>query len=205
MNLEKIISFYLQHKIFHWDLSFPYTWSSGIQAPFYCDHRRLISHPEIRNLIVNSLCEKFKNELAQAQTIIGTATAGIPWGAWMADKLNLPFAYVRSEKKAHGKGKMIEGDLEKNSRAIIIEDLVSTGKSSINVAHALRDEQIQIASVVSIFSYEMPIKHQAFMNNKLTHHYLLSAYDILNFVSRTSPAQLSQENKILLEHWLQNS
>lgn len=132
-----------------------FTWASGIKSPIYCDNRMVLSHPEARTLVVESLTERVRNLHIEPDSIAGTATAGIPWGALVADRLNLPFVYVRAEAKEHGKKKRIEGDLKPGRHVLLIEDLISTGGSSLAAVLALREEgQAMVTDIVSIFSYE---------------------------------------------------
>ncbi len=133
----------------------PFTWVSGIRSPIYCDNRLLISHPGERNLVVNRFVEEIRSMGREPDCIAGTATSGIPFAAWVADRMNLPMCYVRAEKKAHGKGKAIEGDVRKGQKVLVIEDLISTGKSSVAVVHNLLEAGLEVTGVVAIFSYEL--------------------------------------------------
>lgn len=147
----------------------PYTYSSGIRSPIYCDNRLLISDPLIRKQVVDAFCEKI--EQIKAKQIAGVATAGITWGAWIADRLNLPYIYVRPKPKGHGKEKQIEGNfiLEKT---VLIEDLVSTGGSSIQALDALRAEKVPCEDLVAIFTYGFSSAEQSFKEKKITLHTL---------------------------------
>ena len=133
----------------------PYTWASGIKSPIYCDNRLTISYPKVRKIISEELVKLIKNEYPEVEAIVGTATAGIPQAAWVSDMMELPMAYVRSSSKAHGKNNQIEGQLKAGTKVVVIEDLISTGGSSIQACEALIEAGIEVLSVVSIFSYEM--------------------------------------------------
>lgn len=134
----------------------PFTWTSGIKAPIYCDNRMIYSHPEARDFVAAALSNRVKNLHVEADVIAGTATAAIGWAALAADRLGLPFVYVRSKPKEHGAKKMIEGDLRPQSHVVVVEDLISTAKSSALTVEALRDEgKCFVTDVVSIFSYEL--------------------------------------------------
>jgi len=133
----------------------PFTWVSGIRSPIYCDNRLLISHPAERTLVVDRFVEQIEAMPVKPDVIAGTATSGIPFAAWVADRLNLPMVYVRAAKKEHGKGKAIEGHLASGAKALVIEDLISTGKSSVAVVHHLKDAGAEVIGVLAIFSYEM--------------------------------------------------
>lgn len=152
---QRIAEFLLSIGAVRLSLDSLFTWASGIKSPIYCDNRMVLSHPEARTLVVESLTERVRNLHIEPDGIAGTATAGIPWGALVADRLNLPFVYVRAEAKEHGKKKRIEGDLKPGKHVLLIEDLISTGGSSLAAVLALREEgQAIVTDIVSIFSYE---------------------------------------------------
>lgn len=130
----------------------PFTWASGMQSPIYCDNRVVLSYPQSRKIIVKALAEKSK-EFGKFNMVAGVATAGIAHGALLAAELDLPFVYVRSKAKEHGRQNLIEGQLRGNERVLVVEDLISTGGSSIQAVHALEDHGCQIAGVLAIFSY----------------------------------------------------
>ncbi|BBB33341.1 orotate phosphoribosyltransferase [Thermotomaculum hydrothermale] len=132
----------------------PFTWVSGIKSPIYCDNRLFISYVDERRKVVDAFIEKITNSGLEFNVIAGTATSAIPFAAWISEKLSLPMVYVRAQKKEHGKGKSVEGRLEKGSRVIVIEDLISTGKSSVQVVKNLREEGAEVVGVFSIFSYQ---------------------------------------------------
>ncbi|MBP9850785.1 MAG: orotate phosphoribosyltransferase [Candidatus Peribacteraceae bacterium] len=134
----------------------PFTWTSGLKAPIYCDNRMIYSHPEARDFVVQALANRVKNLHVEADVIAGTALAAIGWGALVADRLKLPFVYVRAKPKEHGAKKLIEGDLKPGKHVILVEDLISTAKSSGASVEAIRNEgQCFITDIVSIFSYEL--------------------------------------------------
>lgn len=134
----------------------PFTWASGIQSPIYCDNRLVLSFPEKRDAVVQGFVDVITKEYAQADAVIGTATAGIPWGAIVADKLAKPFGYVRSSNKSHGKGNKIEGNITKGQKVVIVEDLISTGGSVKDVILSLREAGAEVLGVVAIFTYLLP-------------------------------------------------
>ena len=131
----------------------PYTWASGWKSPIYCDNRKVLSFPYIRENIKSEMCNVIFEKYPDADLIAGVATAGIAWGAMAADQLKLPFIYVRPKPKEHGLGNQIEGAFEKGQKTIVIEDLISTGKSSLLVVDVLRKAGLEILGMVSIFSY----------------------------------------------------
>lgn len=134
----------------------PFTWTSGIESPIYCDNRMIYSHPEARNFVVDALITRIKSLQVEPDYIAGTATAAIGWAALVADRMKLPFVYVRSSAKEHGTKKRIEGDLFPGKDIVVVEDLISTGGSAISTVEALKEEgQGNVSDVVAIFTYEM--------------------------------------------------
>jgi orotate phosphoribosyltransferase len=154
---ERLIDLYLKHEIFKISFDAPYTWSSGLKSPFYCDHRKILSHCELRDLCVKALVELIKNEFPDTRQIAAVATAGIPWGSMLADRMQLPLCYVRSKPKEHGLGKMIEGQFQENLPTVVIEDLFSTGKSATQAAQSIKQEfaNAKIIGLAALFSYEL--------------------------------------------------
>jgi orotate phosphoribosyltransferase len=140
----------------------PFAWASGWMSPIYCDNRKILSFPSIREFIKSEMCNQIFEEFPDAEYLAGVATAGIAWGAMAADQLKLPFIYVRSKPKEHGLGNQIEGFYEKGKQVVVIEDLISTGKSSLSVIQALRSAGLQIAGLVSIFNYGFDEAAKAF-------------------------------------------
>jgi orotate phosphoribosyltransferase len=139
----------------------PFTWASGLRSPVYCDNRLALSYPDIRNLIINGFTERAKS-LTPIDLIAGVATAGIAYGALVANRLNAPFAYVRSSAKAHGRQNLIEGQVTPGSHVLVIEDLISTGGSSLNAVEALRESDCTVAAVVAIFQYNFTEAQERF-------------------------------------------
>ena len=131
----------------------PYTWASGWKSPIYCDNRKVLSFPYIRDYIKSEMCNVIFEKYPDADLLAGVATAGIAWGAMAADQLKLPFIYVRPKPKEHGLGNQIEGAIVKGQKTVIVEDLISTGKSSLQVVDVLRKAGLEILGMVSIFSY----------------------------------------------------
>ncbi|MBY0216539.1 orotate phosphoribosyltransferase [Paenibacillus illinoisensis] len=140
----------------------PFTWTSGIKSPIYCDNRLTMSYPEIRNDIAEAFAAIIREQYPDAEVIAGTATAGIPHAAWVAQKLNLPMAYIRDKAKGHGKENMIEGIITEGQKVVVIEDLISTGGSSIKAAEAVRAAGATPLAVLAIFSYQLDKGVQAF-------------------------------------------
>jgi orotate phosphoribosyltransferase len=131
----------------------PFTWSSGIKSPIYCDNRLTLSYPEVRKEIAKGLSALIETHYPETEVIAGTATAGIPHAAWVSDVLDLPMCYVRSKAKEHGKGNQIEGKVSKGQKVVVVEDLISTGGSAITAVNALKAEGCEVLGIVAIFSY----------------------------------------------------
>ncbi|WP_301923412.1 orotate phosphoribosyltransferase [Ferruginibacter sp.] len=140
----------------------PFTWASGWKSPIYCDNRRVLSFPFIRDFIKSEMCNVVFEQFPQGEILAGVATAGIPWGAMVADQLKLPFIYVRPKPKDHGLGNQIEGFYEKDQKVLVIEDLISTGKSSLEVVEVLRKAGVEVVGMVSIFTYNFDVAAKAF-------------------------------------------
>lgn len=140
----------------------PFTWSSGWKSPIYCDNRRVLSFPYIRDFIKSEMCNLAFERFPEAGMLAGVATAGIPWGAMAADQLKLPYIYVRPKPKEHGLGNQIEGYFEKGQKVLVIEDLLSTGNSSLLVVNVLRLAGLEVAGILSIFTYEFETARLAF-------------------------------------------
>ena len=131
----------------------PFTWSSGWKSPIYCDNRLSLSYPDVRSYIKRCLAQAIREDFMKADAVVGVATAGVPQGALVADELQLPFAYVRPKPKDHGMENLIEGKIEKGQTAVIVEDLISTGGSSLKAAAALREAGVNVIGMVAIFTY----------------------------------------------------
>jgi orotate phosphoribosyltransferase len=131
----------------------PFTWASGWKSPIYCDNRKLLGYPYVRDFIKSEMCNEIFEKFPEAELLAGVATAGIAWGAMASDQLKLPYIYVRPKPKEHGLGNQIEGYYEKGMKTIIIEDLISTGKSSLQVVDVVRNAGLDVIGMVSIFTY----------------------------------------------------
>ena len=134
----------------------PFTWASGLKSPIYTDNRLTISYPEVRQAIFNGMVEQIKLHFSAADVIAGTATAGIPHAAWVAQNMELPMIYVRTKPKDHGQGKQIEGVLKEGQKVVVIDDLISTGGSVLNAVRAVNNAGGKVIGVVSVFTYDLP-------------------------------------------------
>ncbi|MGA1976255.1 MAG: orotate phosphoribosyltransferase [Bacteroidales bacterium] len=151
---KKIAEYLLQIKAIKLQPSNPFTWASGLKSPIYCDNRKTLSFPEVRTYIRDSFAGIIHELYPQVELIAGVATGAIPHGALVADMLELPFVYVRSEAKDHGLGNQIEGFYRKEQKTVVVEDLISTGGSSLNAVKALREAGCNVLGMVAIFTYE---------------------------------------------------
>ncbi|MFN8278136.1 MAG: orotate phosphoribosyltransferase [Chitinophagales bacterium] len=156
----------------------PFTWASGWQSPIYCDNRKTLSYPKVRNFIKTAFADIISEEFKQTEVIAGVATAGIPHGVLVADVLNLPFVYVRDKAKSHGLENQIEGHLEKGQKVLVIEDLISTGGSSLKAVTALREAGAEVLGLGAIFSYGFEAASKAF-EAAACRRFTLSNYNVL--------------------------
>lgn len=180
----------------------PFTWTSGLKAPIYCDNRITISHPEVRERIAEGFAAEIRARFPQTELIAGAATGGIPHAAWVSQKLNLPMVYVRSKPKGHGKQNLIEGVLQPGQKTVVIEDLISTGGSSLNVAEAVREAGGDVLAVLAIFTYRLAKADEAFAAANLP-LITLTHYDAL--LERAAAAgRISPDQLAALRDWRKN-
>lgn len=177
----------------------PYTWASGWKSPIYCDNRLTLSYPEIRSFIKNNLIEAITRHFPQVEVIAGVATAGVPQGAIVAEHMNLPFNYVRSSPKGHGLENLIEGKTLKGRQVVVVEDLVSTGSSSLNAVAALREAGYKIAGMVAIFTYGFNAADERFEKER-TPLVCLSNYAAL-LEEALKKKYIKEDQLILLKSW----
>jgi len=174
----KVAELLLQIKAIKLNNKDPFIWASGLKSPIYCDNRITLSYPKIRNYIRQKYVEVINEEFGDADVIAGVATGGIAQGALVAQELGLPFVYIRSSKKGHGMSNQIEGVVESGQSVIVIEDLISTGKSSLNAVDALRDAGCRVMGMIAIFSYNLEIAKQNFEKYEVP-LFTLSDYETL--------------------------
>ena len=161
-NEQAVAEKLLQVKAIKLNTETPFTWASGWKSPIYCDNRKVLSFPHVREFVKSEMCNVLFEHFQDAALLAGVATAGIPWGAMAADQLKLPFIYVRPKPKEHGLGNQIEGTFEAGQKTVVIEDLISTGKSSLQVVEVLRNAGVEVMGMVSIFNYGFDAAHEAF-------------------------------------------
>jgi orotate phosphoribosyltransferase len=180
----------------------PFTWSSGLKSPIYCDNRLTLAYPNVRSTIADGLTTLIRAHFSGAEAIAGTATAGIPHAAWVSERLNLPMCYVRSQAKGHGKGKQIEGKVEKGQKVVVVEDLISTGGSSLNAVRALKEAGCHVLGVVAIFTYGLEKGKQAFAENNVEVH-TLTDYDTL-IETAVELGVVTEQDLATLRKWREN-
>ena len=199
-NFEKKTAEYLlQIKAIKLQPSNPFTWASGWKSPIYCDNRKTLSFPEVRSYIRDSFAAIIKDLYPQAEMIAGVATGAIAHGALVADKLGLPFIYVRSGAKEHGLGNQIEGFFTKGQKAVVIEDLISTGGSSLNAVAALRESECEVLGMVAIFTYEFKKASDAFAFENCSLNTLSNYSTLVETALKTG--YIGQEEVETLKKW----
>lgn len=176
----------------------PFTWASGIKSPIYCDNRMVLSYPEIRKTVIDGFVEKAK-AFGDIDVVVGVATAGIPHGALVAEAMGLPFIYVRSKAKGHGRQNQIEGKVNAGDKALVIEDLISTGGSVLKAVDALREENIEVSGVMAIFTYGFEKAVKAFEEADCPFT-TLSNYDAM-LEEAAKESYIADEQKTVLQDW----
>lgn len=177
----------------------PFTWTSGLKSPIYCDNRLTLSYPEVRKEIARGMVALIKKHYPDVQVIAGTATAGIPHAAWVADLMDLPMSYVRTNVKSHGKQNQIEGKINSGDKVVVIEDLLSTGKSSISVVEAIQAVGAEVLGVVAIFTYGFEQVEEVFAEHNIP-FVTLSDFQTLIQVAQAE-GELTEEELSQLEKW----
>lgn len=199
---QKVAEFLLQIKAIKLQPNNPFTWASGIKSPIYCDNRITLSYPTIRTYIRQNLVALIQEEFGSVGLIAGVATAGIPQGVLVAQELGLPFAYVRSKPKEHGTGSLIEGEILDNQRVVVVEDLISTGKSSLQAVDALREAGCEVAGLVAIFSYGLDVATENFKNTKCRFATLSNYNALIEYASEHR--FINKDDLKLLRKWRDN-
>jgi orotate phosphoribosyltransferase len=195
----KVAEFLLQIKAVVLRPNEPFTWASGIKSPIYCDNRKTLSYPNVRNYIRQQICTVAEDKLEKCDFVAGVATGGIPHGALVAQELGLPFVYVRSAPKGHGLENLVEGEVIPGKKVLVIEDLVSTGKSSLQAVKALRESGLTVNSMISIFDYGFDNTQKVFEEAKCQ-LISLSNYDAI--IKKAQEINYIKENQIeTLKEW----
>lgn len=199
---EKIAGLLLECEAVSLNPKEPYTWASGIKSPIYCDNRITMSYPAVRKEIAKGLADIIRKFYPETEVIAGTATAGIPHAAWVAEELNLPMIYIRSSAKGHGKQNQIEGRLTEGQKVVCIEDLISTGGSVIDAASAVQQAGGVVLGCAAIFSYQLDAAMDNFQEADLS-IYTLSNYSTL-IKEAAEKGIIKSEDKMLLNEWRDN-
>ena len=177
----------------------PFTWASGIKSPIYCDNRITMSYPTVPRAIAKGLAAVIKTTYPEVEVIAGTATAGIPHAAWVAELLDLPMVYIRSKAKEHGKGNQIEGRIQPNQKMVVIEDLLSTGGSVLEACEAAKREGADVLGVAAIFTYELPQVQENFEQADLPYVTLTNYTALIESALETGAIQ--ESDVALLQEW----
>lgn len=199
---EKIARSLLEIKAIKLNPGKPFTWASGWKSPIYCDNRLSLSYPNVRTLVKESLKKAVSKHYKGVEAIAGVATAGIPQGALLADSMSLPFLYVRSKSKSHGLSNQIEGELVPGQKVVVVEDLVSTGGSSLAAVDTLKNSGADILGMVSIFTYGFSVAKENFANAKVDLIYL-SEYSLLIDMA-LAEGTIDPQTKETLDRWRRN-
>lgn len=195
----KIAEFLLQIKAVKLSPSKPFTWASGWKSPIYCDNRKTLSYPAVRTYIRQQFVQAINHDFGRPDMIAGVATGGIALGALVAHDMGLPFVYVRSSAKGHGMENLVEGDLSQGHSVVVVEDLVSTGKSSLNSVRALREAGCEVKGMVSIFTYGFDVATKAFEDEKVKLHALTDYTTLLEQAMRDE--YITEKDLASLNEW----
>lgn len=199
---QQVAEFLLQIKAIKLQPNNPFTWASGWKSPIYCDNRSTLSHPSIRTYIRQKLTSLIQDEFGPVACVAGVATAGIPQGVLVAQELGLPFVYVRAKPKEHGTGNLIEGDIFPGQRVIVVEDLVSTGKSSLQAVEALRAAGCDVAGLVAIFTYGFDAAAENFKKANCRFATLSNYSALIAYAEEHQ--YISKDDVKLLKQWREN-
>ncbi|WP_299513611.1 orotate phosphoribosyltransferase [Mucilaginibacter sp.] len=196
---QQVAEFLLQIKAIKLQPNNPFTWASGWKSPIYCDNRITLSHPTIRTYIRQQLATVIQEKFGSVGCIAGVATAGIPQGVLVAQELGLPFIYVRAKPKDHGTGNLIEGDILTGKRVVVVEDLISTGNSSLQAVSALRDAGYDVAGLAAIFSYGFDIAEENFKAANCPYITLSNYTALLSYAEQNQ--YISRKDVEVLREW----
>lgn len=180
----------------------PFTWASGIRSPIYCDNRIILSHPKARDAVIDGFVKLIKEKNLKFDALAGIATAGIPHAAILADRLEKPLLYVRASPKTHGKGNRIEGTVHKGERVLVVEDLVSTGQSSLEAVRALRQAGLKADDCIAIFTYGFAFAKNAFQRDRCELHTLTDLKTLLDVAEEDE--QITPQDRTLIDRFAKN-
>jgi len=199
---EEIAKLLLEIKAVTINVKEPYRYTSGIVSPIYTDNRLIISYPDKRRIVIDAFLNLTQSQNLTFDVVAGTATAGIPHAAWIAEALQKPMVYVRSKAKEHGRQNQIEGHIEKGQKALVVEDLISTGGSSVNAGIVLREAGAIVDDCIAIFTYQLPEAQDKFSNNKINCHTLTNFTTLLDVAEKLQ--YITSEEKQQASLWNQN-
>ena len=180
----------------------PFTWVSGWKSPFYCDNRKTLSFPSLRSFVKLELCHLIQQQFPEAEAVAGVATGAIAQGALVADQLGLPFCYVRSKAKDHGMQNLIEGEVPNDAKVVVVEDLISTGGSSLKAVEALRQAGVEVVGMVASYTYGFPVAEAAFREAGVRLVTLTDYEAVVEQAAETG--YIKEEDKAVLAEWRQN-
>jgi orotate phosphoribosyltransferase len=193
---EQTVNYLTQINAIKLNTKKPFTWTSGIKSPIYCDNRLILSFPEVRKYVADKMTEIVENKYGKDISIAGVATGAIAIGAMIAERLNLPYAYVRPEPKGHGLKNQIEGNIKKGSNVVVIEDLISTGKSSLNAINALKSEAYNVMGMLSIFSYNFEFANKKFENENISINCLSDYNTLVELIQSEGKLDFQEINRL---------
>ncbi|MBS4062947.1 MAG: orotate phosphoribosyltransferase [Chitinophagaceae bacterium] len=196
-NEQAVAEKLLQVKAIRLNVKEPFTWASGWKSPIYCDNRKVLSFPHVREFIKSEMCNVIFDKFPDAELLAGVATAGIAWGAMAADQLKLPYVYVRPKPKEHGLGNQIEGSYDAGQKVVVIEDLISTGKSSLEVVEVLRKAGVEVVGMVSIFTYGFQAAKEAFEKADVPYYSLTNYPTLIQLAIDKKNVDASQQEVLL--------
>ncbi len=199
---EQTINYLTQINAIKLNTKNPFTWTSGIKSPIYCDNRLILSYPNIRKFVADKMSDIVKNIYGEDISIAGVATGAIAIGAMIAERLNLPYAYVRPESKGHGLKNQIEGSIQEGTNVVVIEDLISTGKSSLNAINALKSEGYNVMGMLSIFSYNFQFANKKFEDENILINSLSDYNSLVEIIE--SKGSLDNLEISRLKKWREN-
>ena len=194
---EQTINYLTQINAIKLNTKKPFTWTSGIISPIYCDNRLLLSYPEIRKFIADRMSEIIANKYGQKISITGVATGAIAIGAMIAERLDSPYSYVRPEPKGHGLKNQIEGYIEEGSKLVVIEDLISTGKSSLKAIKALRNKNLNVVGMLSVFSYNFDFANERFQKENISINSLADYNTLVEMIIAEGSITYAESNRLM--------
>ena len=193
---EQTVNYLTQINAIKLNTKKPFTWTSGIKSPIYCDNRLILSFPDVRKFVADKMTDIVKNKYGKDISIAGVATGAIAIGAMIAERLNLPYAYVRPEPKEHGLKNQIEGNIKKGSNIVVIEDLISTGKSSLNAINALKSEGYNVMGMLSIFSYNFQFANKKFKDENISINSLSDYNSLVDLIQSEGTLDNNEINRL---------